>query len=270
MECSCNASLVVGEPPEALLPVLKDAGFTHVSLGEFGRRGDTYVRREPFDRLRGALREAGLAVDWVHAPFVVPALDAEDLETRMVSLAALLLCLERAADLESRAMVIHPYFERTPGVGPSAEAGARVVDAVGDLAARGRALGVTVAIENMPYAGHHELVETMLHALPDLGFCLDAGHAHIVGNRERWRAFADRTVCTHFHDNGGATDDHRFPGEGTVDWAATGGMLRAGGYAGPWGLEVLLYPGDPHRARPCADLAAQAYACARRIADGAA
>jgi sugar phosphate isomerase/epimerase len=62
---------------------------------------------------------------------------------------------------------------------------------------------------------------------PDLGFCFDAGHARMAGDPvAAWEQMAPLVRSTHLHDNDGFKDDHLFPGEGVIDWAALHGAMR--------------------------------------------
>lgn len=266
MHISCNTELVEGLAIEEQLRLVADAGFSHVNLGGDRWRGRRMVFRAPFAELRKALSDLPLSVDWVHAPFIWPSLDTADEEHWHVSIAAHRFYLERAAELQARACVIHPFFDTLKHADTPKATYARVIEASGELAGRARELGLSLAIENMPYPEHHELVEAMLDAIPPLGFCLDVGHVHIVGNWDQWQRHLPRLVCTHFHDNHGTDDEHLYPGDGTVDWSMVRGKLLDAEYTGVWGLEVLTSAlGETISAVPPADRMKRACACARMI-----
>jgi sugar phosphate isomerase/epimerase len=75
----------------------------------------------------------------------------------------------------------------------------------------------------------------------NVGFCLDVGHAHLGQSLPETKdaparsalelafaAFApvaDRVAELHLHDNHGVRDEHLWPGEGSIDWAALRSML---------------------------------------------
>lgn len=106
-------------------------------------------------------------------------------------------------------------------------------------------LGVQLLLENLTnaVATPEHLVEIVkVGHFSTVGFCLDTGHAHLTeGLRETshepartgldlaFTAFGsagDGKLCElHLHDNGGwangtGRDEHCWPGEGTIDWAA--------------------------------------------------
>ncbi|MBO7742298.1 MAG: sugar phosphate isomerase/epimerase [Victivallales bacterium] len=104
--------------------------------------------------------------------------------------------------------------------------------------------GVTVCIENIWFRTNtpERLLEFKAKFPTDnLGFCYDAGHANLMYNGQfRQEAFArdsfaiygeatpwdnrilekmlPHVVNCHLHDNDGATDQHRLPGCGCIDW----------------------------------------------------
>ena len=122
------------------------------------------------------------------------------------------------------------------------------------LAMAAREAGVMLALEN----GRDTLwaLDAMLDALgnnpekTNLGICIDVGHAHLSqdAGRQPVRNYLERyrgaLVHLHLHDNARDLDDHRSPGEGTIDWPGVLGALENVGYEGPAVLE--LHPsGDP-------------------------
>jgi sugar phosphate isomerase/epimerase len=90
---------------------------------------------------------------------------------------------------------------------------------------------------------------------PNLGICLDSGHAHLCGRSlaDEIRKAGKLLFDTHFHDNIGrwdirkgtvAADLHLIPGLGTIVWPEAVKALEAIGFPGPIVLEGVLGPGD--------------------------
>jgi len=80
---------------------------------------------------------------------------------------------------------------------------------------------------------------------PNVGFCLDAGHAHAFG--EDVVAWVHRTgkrlYETHFHDNRGiGLDEHMAVGFGTIPWVDVIVALREINYPGPITFEAPPWP----------------------------
>ena len=98
------------------------------------------------------------------------------------------------------------------------------------LGAYARPLDVRVLVENLlseaTTPDHLNLILEMGH-LDSVGVCLDLGHAHMtVGVREAIQSLASRIVSVHTHDNHGLKDEHLWPGDGSIDWAATATALK--------------------------------------------
>lgn len=91
--------------------------------------------------------------------------------------------------------------------------------------------GVEVLIENIPndLSSPRRLLEFRRHAhMEDLKICFDTGHAQLDGEvAEALELLQGSIASTHLHDNGGDKDDHRFPFDGVIAWAAAVRSLRA-------------------------------------------
>lgn len=100
------------------------------------------------------------------------------------------------------------------------------ITAIEHIKAFAHPLGMKTLIETL----HNDV--TMPEHLLDLlrighfdtvGVCLDVGHMNLHGMpplAEAFEILGPRIQELHLHDNGGERDDHCWPGEGTVDWAA--------------------------------------------------
>lgn len=122
----------------------------------------------------------------------------------------------------------------------SRDAARRSVEALHEIAARA---DVRLTLEVIPNAlstpeSLVSFVETELDGL-DVGICMDVGHAHMLGDlNDAIESCSGHILTTHLHDNGGKTDDHFAPGEGSIDWPATLMELQKVGYDGVWMFEV--------------------------------
>jgi sugar phosphate isomerase/epimerase len=98
-------------------------------------------------------------------------------------------------------------------------------------------LGVHLALEVIPnrLSTAEQLVRMIEDdlELPDLGVCLDFGHAHLAGDLlDAIETLSGHVLTTHVHDNRGRTDDHLLPFEGTIAWDAALMALQKIGYEG--------------------------------------
>jgi sugar phosphate isomerase/epimerase len=103
------------------------------------------------------------------------------------------------------------------------------------LGAFARPLGVRLLIENLlsdATTPEHLMTILEMGHLPNVGVCLDMGHAHINQSvAEAIGTLGDRIASVHVHDNHGAKDEHLWPGDGTIDWPAAAKALN--GLANP-------------------------------------
>jgi sugar phosphate isomerase/epimerase len=99
------------------------------------------------------------------------------------------------------------------------------------LVEEARALGVTLAIENM-WEFDPTLIGEIIKAVdhPNLRACLDIGHAHLYSSVpiETWLAvYQPYLVHVHLNNNDGADDVHRALGDGVVDFGRVLPLIRA-------------------------------------------
>ncbi len=136
--------------------------------------------------------------------------------------------LEAAEQIPFRNLIVH-LGVREDGWSPRTIEYA--ISALEHLGAFARPLGVRPLVENLtgePTTPEHlmEILET--GHLDGIGVCLDLGHAHItVGVAEAIATLGERIASVHVHDNHGATDEHLWPGDGTIDWPAAIEALKA-------------------------------------------
>ena len=108
-------------------------------------------------------------------------------------------------------------------------------------------LGVRAAVENLHRDVHDSAFFDQVLGEFDsgyLGLCYDSGHAILHGQQGLLTRHGGRLIATHLHDNDGAGDQHRVPGEGKADWGAIVAALKACGYARTVNLEVHLPAGE--------------------------
>lgn len=161
-----------------------------------------------------------------------------------------------ALELGVDSVVVHPSANRAdyqsydPGQAQALEAmrWPHFDDFAKRLIEVGEKLGVTFLIENVPYAfplGHNPsaLAERIrFHNNPRLRMCFDTGHAHVTDDVARaLEKCAPVIDYLHIHDNDGIMDNHRMPGDGTINWARFSASLAKADLRVPCMLEVF-YP----------------------------
>ena len=220
-------------PLEQQVPLIAQAGFTHLSLGA---REEHSAYRSAAGRahIMDLLRANGLRLDTIHGP----RLDRPD-SVRVLSEVA-----EAAAALggdRALAVVVHASpFEFPPS--ELAERERAVVRTCEALQSPAAALGVRFALENVLPGPATDLVVRVLERLDPavFGACYDSSHDQIGGPRsfsllEQWRT---RLIAVQLSDRVRDFVDHVLPGEGFIDWSGLAQALRQTVFGGPLLLEV--------------------------------
>jgi len=226
--------------PENAIAVLAAAGFKHIDMNLCGlsRIGKPVSPMTQDDWAESAKRwrklgdelgvkftqsHAYFSVDGPVAPGGVPGGEmGEELMRRSVLAAEI---------LGSEYMVAHPFSIVENGeVLPEAsyEANLEYFTRWGKF---WHEHGVGMAIENMvaredrpnpsPFATADQLIKLVDELnQPDIGICLDTGHAFISGQNpaDFARKVGSRLRATHIADNHGEKDDHIAPFQGNIDW----------------------------------------------------
>jgi sugar phosphate isomerase/epimerase len=109
--------------------------------------------------------------------------------------------------------------------------------------------GVEVLLENTPnqLSSAERLNQFLAQTHLNLNYCFDIGHAHMSkGVEAEFELMQERIRSTHLHDNDGQSDQHLFPGKGTIDWKRAMNLLesRSGQY--PLLLELREPEGTAH------------------------
>ncbi len=210
----------------------------------------------PAEALR-AIAAAGMSFDSIHGVFG-PDIDpsSPDASHRAKCLSTYESEARLARDLGVRQVVVHPsanradftYFDRAEANRLQAGRWPHLDDFMRRLADIGDRVAAVFLIENVPHyspLGHDpaELARRIVSLnRPSVRMCFDTGHAHVTGDVfSTFRAAAPAIDYLHIHDNDGAADDHRMPGDGTIDWTRFGAALRESALSVPCMLEVF-YP----------------------------
>ena len=125
------------------------------------------------------------------------------------------------------------------------------INALEHLGAFAHPLGVRLLVENLlseATTPTHLLTILELGHLPNIGICLDLGHAHItVGVTEAITTLGSNIATMHVHDNHGEKDEHLWPGDGNIDWPAAGKAIKTLAATPAAVLEIHSNLGaDPH------------------------
>ncbi len=243
-------SQIHAEEHKEVIDICRYAGFKSMEVLENFIRG---IPPAHLEEVRKQYEESGVEFSAFHLPFSKEDDLAAFYETeRKYAESRMLDCFQKAALLGSEVCVLHPsttvfdvddegidrylYF-----LGKSLEA----------LLPRAQEFGLTIAVENMlPGAHGYRLGSRPEHFKlfaekfdhPNLGFCLDTGHAHIShgesGPVQFFDVMKDRLIAFHLQDNAGDRDSHLAPGHGLIDWQALFERMSAINFSRPVSIEA--------------------------------
>jgi sugar phosphate isomerase/epimerase len=243
-EIGLSTGIAYAHPIERVLPHVAAGGFSAVEVSTAPR----HLRlddRAALSALAGRLREHGLRVHSLHAPFGHDVnITNPDAGERRHALERLTLAAEALSILGGSLYVIHPGGEDQRWTW---DRDRRLALSVGGLTTvweecRGR--GLTLVVETpLPHllGGQMDDFAWILERLPTdgVGVCIDTSHTSLGGSLfESIERFGPRLVHVQASDNHGHMDDHLPPGEGTIDWPRVLAALERARYQGVFMLEV--------------------------------
>jgi sugar phosphate isomerase/epimerase len=203
-----------------------------------------------FRTVQQQMKTAGLTFVDSHAPFSGDVDLMQPDECRSIGLARMMLSLEFIHDCGVNTCCFHlgnaPVFPQYT----LDELHTFICKTLEVLLKRAEELKIVICIENIfkPINTVSEILKLIKKFdSPWLGVCYDSGHANIMENGmnfpdsrpwKQWEGrgeveweervlekLLDHIVICHLHDNDAVNDQHRLPGEGTIDWDYTLSML---------------------------------------------
>jgi L-ribulose-5-phosphate 3-epimerase len=210
--------------------LIKEAGFDNVFLWW----GDEFVDLDGDKNLLPEMaRAVGLEVENVHAPFDktnriwTESVNAEDIVKRYTQ------CIIDCAQHNIPTVVIH----LTNGDAPPAPT-LLGIDRIKYLVELAEQKGVNIALENLRKPEYLQFVFSNIQS-NRLGFCYDSGHENCYSKgTDLLRTYGNKLMALHLHDNDGTDDQHRIPGEGTINWDSIIQKIKSTRYQGAISLEV--------------------------------
>jgi len=224
------------------------AGFRQIELWASVEHMEGWVSKAA--ETRRVLASAGIVARSVHSPVVGWHNGSLDEAIRLAAIEATTACFQQAAAVGAELVVCHPNRDVYPYSDAEYEASwGKSCESLAVLAERARVAGVRMAVENVPKMGQPRRqgssishILQMIEGLGDnVGICLDTGHANANGliAADEVREAGDKLFSLHLHDNDGlGQDQHRLPGNGTIDWGAFFDALDEIGFEGIRMFEV--------------------------------
>lgn len=241
-------------PLSEQLPMIRKAGFTHVSFGmDYSHSG--LLQEENWPHIRDLLKENGLLVDTIHGY----DLDRED------SLKKNEILARASVFLGAPVVVIHCtvfWFEDDE----YDEKFRLVSGRIKEMERIAKDNGIRFAFENMVPGKPTDLcVEMVKMADPEyIGFCYDSSHDQIDGPRPMalLSGLKDRVIAVHLSDRIREFVDHVIPGEGFIRFDEIIPLLKESSFRGPILMEVGV---ENSKYKNAEELVARAYAAAKDI-----
>jgi len=235
----------MGKTPLEALERIAEAGFRQVEIWS----DPPGILLGHVDELCNALGNRGLKACSLHAPFTGLDLSSPDEKLRKCSVQQILDAMETAGRLGCGHVIVHPGSGKYDRRDHYDKAKRLLATSTEELVKGAEERGLIIALENMlaPRDGFRvgtrtaelrKVIESL--SARNLGICLDTGHAHYNG-LEAWmetRDAGDLLTDLHVNDNDGSKDEHRVPGEGTLNWPPFIQALKETNYRGVFMLEI--------------------------------
>jgi sugar phosphate isomerase/epimerase len=231
-------------PMEQALERIAAAGFHWVEASALGVHLDPRAHPD-LEAIGQACDELDIQVRSVHLPFIPVERGVNNPAFLPQQLELLGKCLEGAAGLGATVAVLHSSSMMKPG-NPDVMAACKELSLrlVPELSQRAADLGVRIAVENelVGYAAEWALSMeglTSTFPAPEIGFCLDTGHAVAYGLDclRELQVAGDRLLAVHINSNDGVRDIHWVPDQGKLDWPPVKAAMLDH-FHGLWTLEI--------------------------------
>ena len=217
-------------PIESQIPLIAEAGFTHVSLGS-NRSHFDYLSKDARQKFTELLNQYSLNIDTIHGP------DADN-----TSIEEFKGIAEASVEFKAPVVVLHgsPFgFDKDELDSRFLELKklCREIDVISQNT------GITFALENVLPGPATELIRMILLEIDSkyIGFCYDSSHDQIEGPHsfELLEELKRKLVAVHLSDRVKEFVDHVIPWEGFIDWDELCRILKGSNLTFPLLLEVM-------------------------------
>jgi len=216
---------------ETQIPLISEAGFTHISLGS-DRSHFNYRPGDDRKKLRELINRYSLKIDTIHGPNA----DKPGIVDELKEIA------EASEELEVPVVVLHggPFTFNEYELDSRL---ASLIEVCREIETISQRSGVIFALENVHPGPATELVRRTLLEIDSqyIGFCYDSSHDQINGPNpfDLLHELKDRLVAVHISDRIEEFVDHVLPGEGFIDWTELCRILGQADITFPLLLEVM-------------------------------
>ena len=233
----------------------REAGFSCIDFNTSRTTIPFYTEPEKeMERIMNGIRQelaaADMTVHQVHGPWCWPPTLDQTPEGRPLRAEEMKKSMRMAKLLGCDKWVVHPIMPnlvRDLLDGTAENTWQLNVEFMGWLLDYAKQIDITICLENMPHrtfsmAKPEKVLElAQLMDDPHFAVCLDTGHVATQEGltvEEQIRLLGDKLQAFHIHDNNGEKDQHRWPGQGVINWKAFAQALRDIGYTGVFSFET--------------------------------
>ena len=244
--------LAAKKSPAEIIDICRKSGFYGIEgASEVGIFNGSI---KELTKIGESFKAAGLSIGTFHLPYDKPVLDDiaalyECDRTRVVE--RMKYWIERAVACGATIGILHPTSRRKCNGISCYDVEKEGLDRICGQASKtiqsmlkfGEQFGFKIALENMtPYTGgrlgcrnEHMIKLYRDNAHPNLGFCMDTGHALMAYGKDVmsvYYALEEHLIAFHLADNGGDRDSHLQPGKGNFPWGDFFKALNKRGFTG--------------------------------------
>lgn len=223
---------------DELLKTIKKVGFDGVNF--------TWNNQNDFTTLVNKIKEYGLSIDYIHAPFNnINHFWYENSAVKDSLLNDLKSCVDFCKEIKVNKMVVHPFIgfdEHNPTL--------TGINYFEKLLKYAKSNNILICFENVEGEEYLSFIYTHLFKKYDNArFCLDTGHELCYNKGEdQLSKYGNFLSCTHINDNVGITgstiwwtdDLHYIPGDGILDIENLVSRLKRINYKGNLSLEIKI------------------------------
>lgn len=228
---SISTSFDYSIPIRQQIQMIKDAGFSHVSIGgKYEHSGILDDKSLPV--LKQIITQNNLLVDSIHG-YNLEKSDSIEINRKIVNAAAYLGAPVVVLHCSSFTFRSFRFREIKRNVD-------RKIPVIEHLAEE---YGVKFAIENVLPGIATDLAESVIiNVNPEfIGFCYDSSHDQIGGPHpfDLLERLKERVLSVHISDRIKEFEDHVLPGEGFIDFQSMCDILHNSPYRAPFLMEVM-------------------------------
>ncbi len=229
----CSMLYMLGEPFKKMVAEIPKTEVKYVEVVDDG--GHSLDKKRTAE-LRSIGESHGVEFA-VHAPFAGINIALQSGYLLNAMLKRLKESIVNAAVLDCSIWIFHPGLKSGISDFYPGEDWVRNLESVRLLRKFADEHGVKIAIENVmtPFVliSVEEFKRFYIEIDVDVGLALDTGHANLTGEVDGFlKAFPDKLVHVHAHDNLGKMDQHLGIGYGNVDWESFGRLFKKTGFDG--------------------------------------